>query len=593
MFTRKFHKGISLIMVTAVLLSALTVQAGAALALPGSPVIYPDGGSFATAQRVNIGNIPYRDTAYYTTDGSSPSSSSTSIRYFGTFIVYNSETITAAVYDQAQGWSSPVTAIFTINRQNSLQPPVIYPDGGSFSTAQSVTIGSIPSGDTAYYTTDSSNPETSSTRITYSGAFTVSQSETVQAVNYNFSGWSSVVSAAFTISGSSSALQPPVIYPDGGSFSTAQSVTIGSIPSGDTAYYTTDGSDPTSSGTTTAYTGAFTVSQSETVQAAVEDSVLGWSSVASAAFTISGSSSALQPPVIYPDGGSFITAQSVTIGSIPSGDTAYYTTDGSDPTSSGTTTAYTGAFTVSQSETVQAAVEDSVLGWSSVASATFTIGNQPVAPGGNSSQIDELKQEFAAAIDNNQMQQAMQILQEIRGLTAENQNENKLNDLKQQLIDAVNNGQYDKAESLLLKILKLENSSSNYQQLGAIYQEEGKGQNPSVFYNGSNVQFSDVQPQIINSRCMIPIRGLANALGVNNDAISWNQDGAVNIQYGSDHLSLRVNQNTIYRNGDPISVDVSPQIVGNRMLVPVGAISRLLGKRVDWYQQGRIVSVES
>ncbi len=62
--------------------------------------------------------------------------------------------------------------------------PSINPAGGTYTSAQTVTIYNIASGDTAYYTTDGSNPETSSTRIAYTGAFTVYQSETVEAVDY-------------------------------------------------------------------------------------------------------------------------------------------------------------------------------------------------------------------------------------------------------------------------------------------------------------------------------------------------------------------------------------------------------------------------
>ena len=63
----------------------------------------------------------------------------------------------------------------------------------------------------------------------------------------------------------------------------------------------------------------------------------------------------------------------MTIGNIDSGDTAYYTTDGSNPKTSSTTTEYTGSFTVSQSEIVRAAVEDSSGDWSRVTRARFII----------------------------------------------------------------------------------------------------------------------------------------------------------------------------------------------------------------------------
>ena len=86
-----------------------------------------------------------------------------------------------------------VSAYFNISGSSTLETPVISPDGGTFTTAQGVTIGNIPGGDTAYYTTDGSNPETSSTRITYTGPFTVYQSETVNAaIQDQYGNWSTV-----------------------------------------------------------------------------------------------------------------------------------------------------------------------------------------------------------------------------------------------------------------------------------------------------------------------------------------------------------------------------------------------------------------
>jgi len=77
----------------------------------------------------------------------------------------------------------------------------------------------------------------------------------------------------------------------------------------------------------------------------------------------------LPAPIINPNGGTFTSAQTVTITGIASGGTAYYTTDGSNPTLS--STVYNGAFSVSKTETVKAAVYEG--SWSSIASATFTV----------------------------------------------------------------------------------------------------------------------------------------------------------------------------------------------------------------------------
>ncbi len=68
-------------------------------------------------------------------------------------------------------------------------------------------------------------------------------------------------------------LSPPDIYPDGGTYDNFLDVIIDNIPSGDTAYYTTDGSDPRSinSGSSFPYGIPFTVNHSQTIEAAVYD----------------------------------------------------------------------------------------------------------------------------------------------------------------------------------------------------------------------------------------------------------------------------------------------------------------------------------
>ena len=59
-------------------------------------------------------------------------------------------------------------------------PPTFSPVGGSYTSALSVTISDTTPGATFYYTTDGTTPTTSST--VYSGAITVSSSETIEAI---------------------------------------------------------------------------------------------------------------------------------------------------------------------------------------------------------------------------------------------------------------------------------------------------------------------------------------------------------------------------------------------------------------------------
>ncbi|MBV8629913.1 MAG: chitobiase/beta-hexosaminidase C-terminal domain-containing protein [Silvibacterium sp.] len=88
--------------------------------------------------------------------------------------------------------------------------PVFSPPAGSYSGTQMVTISDSTNGAVIYYTTNGTTPTTSSTK--YSGAITVSSSETLEAIAIapGFS-QSAVAIAAYTISSSSLQVMPASI----------------------------------------------------------------------------------------------------------------------------------------------------------------------------------------------------------------------------------------------------------------------------------------------------------------------------------------------------------------------------------------------
>jgi hypothetical protein len=74
---------------------------------------------------------------------------------------------------------------------------------GSYSSSQSVSISSQTAGATIKYTTDGSDPTTSSTASTYSSALTISSTTTLKAYAYkSFYSESGTTSATYTIAGS-------------------------------------------------------------------------------------------------------------------------------------------------------------------------------------------------------------------------------------------------------------------------------------------------------------------------------------------------------------------------------------------------------
>jgi hypothetical protein len=158
----------------------------------------------------------------------------------------------------------------------------------------------------------------------------------------------------------------PVISPSGGTYSTAQQITLTDTLSGATIYYTTDGSTPTTG--STVYTGSFQLSVNSTVQAIASASGYLQSPVAGATYTFN---TQTPTPQFSPAAGTYTTTQTVTISDSTSGAVIYYTTNGSTPTTS--STHYTGPITVSSSTVINAIAAFSGLTNSNLATASYTI----------------------------------------------------------------------------------------------------------------------------------------------------------------------------------------------------------------------------
>ena len=200
-----------------------------------------------------------------------------------------------------------------VAKATTVATPTFSPAAGSYTGTQSVTIHDTTSGATIFYTTNGNTPNSGSTR--YTGTISVSTSETIKAIA-ELSGDtnSAVASAAYTIT-----VPAPAFSPAAGSYTGTQSVTISDAMSGVTIYYTTDGSTPTTN--STRYTGAISVSASETVKAIGVLSGATTSTPASAAYTITPLEGTLtvyiDAPTVQSSSVSGVTTQ--TFDSLPTG----------------------------------------------------------------------------------------------------------------------------------------------------------------------------------------------------------------------------------------------------------------------------------
>jgi N-acetylneuraminic acid mutarotase len=162
-----------------------------------TPVFSPEIGTYTSAQYVTISDATAGATIYYTTNGATPTTSSTI--YTGAILVSSSETLHAIATASGYSTSAVATAAYIIPLGTvPAATPIFSPIAGTYTYAPSVSISDATSGSTIYYTTNGDTPTTSST--SYKGAILVSSTETLQAIA-TASGYltSAMASAAYTI----------------------------------------------------------------------------------------------------------------------------------------------------------------------------------------------------------------------------------------------------------------------------------------------------------------------------------------------------------------------------------------------------------
>lgn len=112
----------------------------------------------------------------------------------------------------------------------------------------------------------------------------------------------------------------------------------------------------------------------------------------------------------------------------------------------------------------------------------------------------------------------------------------------------------------------------------------------SVLIDGLTLNL-DVSPIIQNNRTLVPFRAIAEAMNIN---VSWdNQTQTVNATDGSKTVRLQINNRTAYCNNTPITLDIAPQIISGRTLIPLRFFSEAFECQVNWDSakyQVRIVS---
>ncbi len=170
-----------------------------------TPTFSPFAGTYTTSQSVTISDSTPGATIYYTTNGTTPTTSSSV--YSEPITVSSTETLQAIAVASGYSNSSVASATYTINATPAT--PTFSVAAGTYTSTQTVSISDTTFGATVYYTTNGTTPTASSTK--YSGPITVSSTETLEAVAaVDDPTMSAVASATYVIE------SPYISYPSGG-----------------------------------------------------------------------------------------------------------------------------------------------------------------------------------------------------------------------------------------------------------------------------------------------------------------------------------------------------------------------------------------
>ena len=100
--------------------------------------------------------------------------------------------------------------------------------------------------------------------------------------------------------------------------------------------------------------------------------------------------------------------------------------------------------------------------------------------------------------------------------------------------------------------------------------------------NGTEVTM-DAAPYIAKNRTMVPIRYIANACGVTDENITWDQaTRTATISGPNNVVTIKMGSNTITTSNGVITMDTVAVNTGNRIYVPARFIANALGATVTW-----------
>ena len=121
----------------------------------------------------------------------------------------------------------------------------------------------------------------------------------------------------------------------------------------------------------------------------------------------------------------------------------------------------------------------------------------------------------------------------------------------------------------------------------AVYAENS----PAVYVDDVKIEFADQKAVIVDSRTLVPARGVFEAMGA---SVNWDgdtrtvqidsKDGIKRVYLVIDDANMKVYtfESIFNATENVVTLDVAPQILNDRTMIPLRAISEAMGSDIKW-----------
>lgn len=201
---------------------------------------------------------------------------------------------------------------------------------------------------------------------------------------------------------------------------------------------------------------------------------------------------------------------------------------------------------------------------------------------GLESSCDELQKQYEEAVKQQNEGEAQLLMEKLQLMGQEKEDcISQLKQIRDQLRETIRTS-YTEEEMKRIKAVEME-IKQNYPDDRVIPVE-------NVVPHGFTIKF-DTPPVVRDGRTLVPVRALTEGLGA---TVAWNEkESTVSIEKEGIKIELRLRERVALVNGEEITLDVPPETINNRTVVPLRFILQQFGYDVNWDDESGIIEISS